>query len=109
MLDRATINYPGSKKKLLEYIYTNTYRYINRNKYVLDIFSGTGCVSEMYFNNGYKVISNDVEKYAYNISKATICKNNKNINLEKFEKTFLEDKEKLSEIFKKEIKEEQNI
>lgn len=108
MLDSAIINYPGSKKKLLEYIYTNTYRYINKNKYILDVFSGTGCVSEMYSNNGYKVISNDVEKYAYNISKATICENNKNINLEEFENHFLENKEKLKELFNEELKEEQN-
>ena len=28
MNETAIINYPGSKKKLLDFIYTNTYKYI---------------------------------------------------------------------------------
>ena len=54
MNDKAILNYPGSKKRLLDFIYKNTSKYINRNKYVLDIFAGTGCVAEMYKKNGYK-------------------------------------------------------
>ena len=99
MLDSAIINYPGSKKKLLEYIYSNTYRYIDKNKYVLDIFSGTGCVSQMYSNNGYKVISNDVEKYSYNISKALICEQDKEIDMKFFNEKYLENKNKLIKHF----------
>lgn len=38
MNETSIINYPGSKKKLLDFIYTNTYKYIDKNKYVLDIF-----------------------------------------------------------------------
>ena len=31
MNETSIINYPGSKKKLLDFIYTNTYKYIEKN------------------------------------------------------------------------------
>lgn len=80
MNDKAILNYPGSKKRLLDFIYKNTSKYIDKNKYVLDIFAGTGCVAEMYKKNGYKVYANDVESYAYNINN-TLLKNSYKVNL----------------------------
>lgn len=109
MLDNAIINYPGSKKKLLEYIYSSTYRYIDKNKYILDIFSGTGCVSQMYSNNGYKVISNDVEKYSYNISKALIGEYDKEIDMKFFNEKYLENKNKLIKYYSSLLNEEKQL
>lgn len=80
MNDRAILNYPGSKKRLLNFIYDSTSKYIDKSKYVLDIFAGTGCVAEMFKKKGYKVYANDVESYAYNISN-TLLKNSYKINL----------------------------
>ena len=80
MNDKAILNYPGSKKRLLDFIYKNTSKYVDKNKYVLDIFAGTCCVAEMFKKNGYKVYANDVESYAYNISN-TLLKNSYKVNL----------------------------
>ena len=87
MNDKAILNYPGSKKRLLDFIYKNTSKYIDKNKYVLDIFTGTGCVAEMFKKNGYKVYANDVENYAYNISN-TLLKNSYKINSKRIESNY---------------------
>lgn len=110
MNETSIINYPGSKKKLLNFIYNNTYEYIDENKFVLDIFSGTGCVAEMYANNGYKVISNDAEKYSYYITKSLICEQqNEKLNLSKFKKAFADNKDRLFNQFENEIIEERKL
>ncbi len=87
MSDKAILNYPGSKKRLLDFIFENTKKYINKDKYVLDIFSGTGCVAEMYKSHDFKVYANDVEIYAFNISD-TLLKNSYNINFSRLNKNF---------------------
>lgn len=98
MNDKAILNYPGSKKRLLDFIYKNTSKYINRNKYVLDIFAGTGCVAEMYKKNGYKVYANDVENYAYNIS-STLLKNSYKINFKNIESNYKKNRDAIELIY----------
>lgn len=105
MNEKAILNYPGSKKRLLDFIYSNTSKYIDKNKYVLDIFTGTGCVAEMYKNNGYKVYANDVENYAYNIS-GTLLKNIHKINLKKIQSNYKKNKEAIELIYNNMLEEE---
>lgn len=105
MNEKAILNYPGSKKRLLDFIYNNTSKYIDKNKYVLDIFTGTGCVAEMYKNNGYKVYANDVENYAYNIS-STLLKNIHKINFKKIESNYKKNKEAIELIYNNMLEEE---
>ena len=109
MNETSIINYPGSKKKLLDFIYTNTYKYIDKNKYILDIFSGTGCVGNMFACNGYKVISNDAEKYSYYISNALICSQKENIDIEKIKKEYSKNAKRLIKHFDEEIIEEERL
>lgn len=106
MSDKAILNYPGSKKRLLDFIYKNTSKYIDKNKYVLDIFSGTGCVAEMFKKNGYKVYANDVEGYAYNISN-TLLKNSYDINFKRILSNYKINKEKLEVIYNNLLKQEE--
>ena len=98
MNEKAILNYPGSKKRLLDFIYNNTSKYIDKNKCVLDIFTGTGCVAEMYKNKGYKVYANDVENYAYNIS-STLLKNIHKINLKRIELNYKKNKKAIELIY----------
>ena len=106
--ENAIINYPGSKRNLLNFIYENTYEYIDPNKYILDIFGGTGCVSNMYTTYGYKVISNDSEKYSYHIINSQICSNN-DIDLKKFIEYYSINKNQLFNNFSNEIIMEENF
>lgn len=109
MNETSIINYPGSKKKLLDFIYKNTYNYIDKNKYILDIFSGTGCVADMFSCNGYKVISNDAEKYSYYISNALICNTPNNINIDIIKEKYYTNRNRLFNHFKDNIIEEERL
>ena len=99
MNDKAILNYPGSKKRLLDFIYKNISKYIDKNKYVLDIFAGTGCVAEMFKKNGYKVYANDVESYAYNISN-TLLKNSYKVNLKNINSNYKTNYKTLELVYK---------
>ena len=47
--DNITIlNYQGSKKKLLDFIYKESINYINEDKAILDVFSGTSSVGYLF-------------------------------------------------------------
>lgn len=105
MNDNAILNYPGSKKRLLEFILESTKKHIDKDKYVLDIFSGTGCVSQMYKNNGYKVMANDVEKYSSYIS-GTLLGNNFDVDFNLLNKYILFNLNKLAEKYCDELKKE---
>lgn len=104
----VVLNYPGSKRRLLDFIYDSTNSLLDKKKYVFDIFCGTGCVAEMYQNKGYKVIANDVEKYAYNISTA-LLNTHKKINKEEFNKYYFENYKKLLKAYNKEIEKEKKF
>ena len=105
MDEKAILNYPGSKKRLLDFIYNNTLKYIEKNKYILDIFTGTGCVAEMYKNNGFKVYANDVENYAYNISR-TLLKKTHRINLKKIKANYKKNKEEICLVYNSMLEDE---
>lgn len=79
MTDTFTVlNYPGSKKRLLDFIYESTRGYINPNKAFLDICSGTSSVA-YNMKKHFKVYTNDSENYAYHIANS-IIKNNERYN-----------------------------
>lgn len=71
------LNYIGCKYKLLSFIkktiQENTDITDFNGKKIVDVFSGTGCVSNYFTNLGSKVISNDLEYYAYVIAYANNC------------------------------------
>lgn len=74
MLDTFTIlNYQGSKKKLIDFIHNNTIDYIDEQRAILDIFSGS-CSVGYSFKHNYKVFANDSEQYSSIIAKALLCK-----------------------------------
>ena len=108
MNENAILNYPGSKKRLLKFILNTSKQYIISDKYILDIFSGTGCVSQMFKKNGYKVYANDVEVYASNIS-STLLRNCYNVDFNELEKNYLLNKNKLLDLFTDEIKLEDKL
>ncbi len=108
MNDKALLNYPGSKKRLLDFIFNNSKQYIKEDKYILDIFSGTGCVAQMFKSKGYKVFANDVEIYASNISSA-LLKNNHKINFDSLEKNYEYNKNQLLNIYEAQIEKEDEL
>lgn len=57
------LNYQGSKNNLHNFIYQNLEPYIQDGKAILDIFSGSGAVSNMFRDN-YQIYANDAEYYA---------------------------------------------
>lgn len=62
--------YMGSKYRVLPFIWETIQDL--RFDSVLDAFSGSGCVSYMFKQQGKRVVSNDFMKFAYHISKALI-------------------------------------
>lgn len=65
------LNYQGSKNNLHNFIYKNLEPYIQDGKVMLDIFSGSGAVSNMFRDN-YQVYANDAECYASIIADALL-------------------------------------
>lgn len=65
------INYQGSKANLLDFIKDSISDYVKEGSCILDIFSGSGVVSNA-IKNKYKVYANDVELYASMIAKAIL-------------------------------------
>lgn len=65
------LNYQGSKNNLHNFIYKNLKPYIQSGKVILDIFSGSGAVSNM-FRDCYQIYANDVERYASIIADALL-------------------------------------
>ena len=107
MDDLTILNYPGSKKKLLDYIFDNTKQYIDDGKVFLDIFSGTGVVASYFKKKGFKVVANDVEIYSFHVCNALLngfdyC----NFDEESFFKAYSHNKEMLLADFGSYIKTE---
>lgn len=65
MLNREfpILNYPGSKRNLLDFIDTNVTKYISKDKALFDIFAGSGAVSYFY-KDRFNVYANDAERYS---------------------------------------------
>ena len=70
------LNYQGSKKNLLKFIFDNTSNYIDPNKAVLDICSGT-CSVGYSMKRDYTIYANDSELYASVIADALLNFNKK--------------------------------
>lgn len=67
----TVLNYQGSKKRLLEFIYNNIYEYLYKDKAILDICTGTASVA--YGLKRYnKIYANDSEIYAATIAEALL-------------------------------------
>lgn len=58
------LNYPGSKRNLLNFIDEYTTNHIPKEKAFFDIFAGSGAVSYFY-KDRFKVYANDSEKYSF--------------------------------------------
>ncbi|MCM1191941.1 MAG: DNA adenine methylase [Butyrivibrio sp.] len=65
------LNYQGSKNNLSSFIKKNIEPYIQDGKAILDIFSGSAAVSNIFRDN-YQVYANDVEYYASIIADAML-------------------------------------
>ena len=75
--DTLTIlNYPGSKKRLLDFIKSTIDDILPQGKTVLDIFCGTSAVGYDLKNN-YRIMSNDSEVYCYTMARALVANNSK--------------------------------
>lgn len=60
------MNYIGSKKKLLDFIYKTTTSYLGAEKGVFtDAFAGTGVVSEKFKAEGFLVQASDIQYYSF--------------------------------------------
>lgn len=68
------MNYIGSKYSLLDFL-TQTINSVvgtDTNKTFADLFAGTGVVGKTFKENGYRVISNDIQYYSYVLNKHLI-------------------------------------
>lgn len=71
------MRYIGSKNRILEFIddtITKTYGDYS-DAVIADLFSGTGCVGEMFKRKGARVISNDYMHFSYALQIAKIKRN----------------------------------
>lgn len=67
----TVLNYQGSKNNLSSFIQKNIEPYIQDGKAILDIFSGSAAVSNMFRDN-YLIYANDSESYASIIADAIL-------------------------------------
>ena len=67
------MNYIGSKYSLLDFLHSTIEKVTgitDGNGYVFaDLFAGTGVVGSSYRENGWKVLSNDIQYYSYVLNK----------------------------------------
>lgn len=72
-MDFTVLNYQGSKQKLRDFIFDNLSQYLPEDKALLDIFSGSAAVSEI-FKKKCLVFANDTELFASIIADAILNK-----------------------------------
>lgn len=72
-MDFTVLNYQGSKQKLRDFIFDNLSQYLPEDKALLDIFSGSAAVSEIFKKNCL-VFANDTELFASIIADAILNK-----------------------------------
>lgn len=73
IMDFTVLNYQGSKQKLRDFIFDNLSQYLPEDKALLDIFSGSAAVSEIFKKNCL-VFANDTELFASIIADAILNK-----------------------------------
>lgn len=62
------IQYLGSKTRAISSIVSECKRLYNPNGYIVDLFSGSSIVSQAFYKNGMRVISNDVLAFCSDIA-----------------------------------------
>ncbi len=82
------MNYIGSKKKLLSFIFETILGDVGtlKNKIFCDAFAGTGAVGHYARSKGAKVIANDVQEYAFVLNKNLIENNLEDLDEDLFYK-----------------------
>jgi adenine-specific DNA methylase len=68
--------YLGNKNSIIESILKEVRSVCNQGDWVCDIFSGTLSVSMALKRNGYRVISNDINKFSYSFGVSYLVNNN---------------------------------
>lgn len=64
------MNYIGSKKSLLKYLYLNILKIVWGRGFIFsDLFAGTGIVGRFFKQKWHKVIANDLQYYSYVLNK----------------------------------------
>lgn len=71
--DITILNYPGSKKRLLDFIDKTIAANVKNVVSIFDIFAGTHSVG-YYLSEKYKILANDSEFYSYLIGKSLLKK-----------------------------------
>lgn len=67
------MNYIGSKKTIIDFISESIHKVAgNKPLEFCDIFAGTGTVGAYFKKQGYRIISNDLQHYAYSINRHLI-------------------------------------
>ena len=69
------MNYIGSKYSLMDFLTTTIADVAGTNtkgKVFADLFAGTGVVGKTFKEQGYRVISNDIQYYSYVLNKHLI-------------------------------------
>lgn len=65
------LNYPGSKRTLLNFINDKIRKELPREKAILDLYAGSGSVS-YYFKDNFKIYANDSEAYSFVLLQALL-------------------------------------
>lgn len=105
------LNYQGSKKQILDFIFQNIKKLTKTNGTILDLFAGSGAVSYS-LKRYYKVYSNDVEYYSYIINEALMGKKRLVIDRnfkEVFYEKYMENLTRLKEKFFKNLELEEKF
>ena len=69
-----TLNYIGSKKKLIDFLDIPISKIVKDNMVFLDGFAGTGIVGNSFYNKyNLSIIANDLEYYGYIINYSQLC------------------------------------
>ena len=76
--------YMGSKKSLLQFIW-DTVKQV-KFQTVLDAFSGSGCVAQMFKARGKQVMANDHLEYSYHLANATVANSSERLSEEEIRK-----------------------
>lgn len=109
-MDKAAIlNYPGSKRRLLDFILSNSKKYLSEDSVILDIFCGTGSVAEMFKNEGFTVCANDSENYSRNIAFSLLNGLDDDLDLDQINSHYEDNYLKLSKNFSEALKTEESL
>ena len=67
------MNYIGSKHSLLHFLEEGIFKNVNSDcKVFCDVFAGTGVVGAHFKQKSFKIISNDIQYYAYCLNRALV-------------------------------------